>query len=390
MGTNERLRSLIGAGEAAAHARIAKAAGTIFELTARGRSPRFGGVEIATPAAVKELDDHRPGLVAWAHEGSGDDFAWDLRHGLPKQGAPTVVHVDHEIGMATPFAKNVAGALVLLLLYELLELPGTEVRSRIEGWRRGVLGRAIDAEGAAVLARCVARAEARPTAVVLADERALLRAARSLRPARSAPFLAHLPHTWIALLDPEDRACLLEAAKDYADAIADWRELIDGEGRGQFRWHLAATLRGATDVELRLGRFAKAARAAEEAVALYEPLHEAGDARVTNGLAFVHRALAVVRAREKKHAQAHEHAARALALYEASLLDAFTMVDALDQVVLASLREVGRGGAETADHWKLAVDRTERFRAARPAHPYAPQAERVRELAQARKKRPPA
>ncbi|MFO0615684.1 MAG: hypothetical protein U0414_24025 [Polyangiaceae bacterium] len=379
-----RLREWLGPEESAAFLRVAKVAEPLFELTARGHGPRFGGIEVAAPSKVKELGRHyRPGLVAWAHEGAGDEFVWDLRHGREKTASPVVLHVDHEIGMATPFAKNVSSALVLFLLYELLGLPGAEVARVIAPWRSGVFGAAIDAVGEEVLTACAARGRRRPDEAVLPDQRALLRAARPLRPASTREIVAHRPATWLVLAQPDDRDCLLDAARGYVDAIRGWREIVFDEGRGAFRWHLAAALRGAADVELRLGRFARAARAAEEAVALYEPLHEAGDARVTNGLAFVHRALAVVRARERKHARAHEHAARALSLYEESILDANVLVDALDHAVQSSLAGQAGHREDAKRHARLALERTERFRAA-PPHPYEPQAKRIQQLARAR------
>lgn len=383
------LRAWLGDEEAAAFARVAKVAGPLFKLTTVGRGPRFGNVRVAAPVEVKELTDpYRPGLLAWAHEGAGDDFVWDLRRGRPARGAPIVLHVDHEVGMATPFAKNIASALVLFLLYELLGLPGSEVASQIARWRSGVFAGAIDAEGAAVLDACAARGRARPSEVPLPDERALWRAARSLRPTSTKEIVAALPQTWFALLKPDDRDCLAATARDYVDAVAGWRELVFDEGHSRYRWHLAATLRGAADINLRLGRFTKAGLAAEEAVQLYEPLHEARDARVTNGLAFVHRALAVVRAREKKYAEAHRHGVRALELYEESLLDASLMLDALDRAVTASLCELGGDADGVRTNSRLASERSERFRTASPPHPYAPQAERVKALSLGRQRTP--
>lgn len=337
------------------------------------------GVALIAPDDVAELDgDYRPGLIAFGEEAAGDFLAWDLRRSKPGKPAG-VLYCDHELGLATPFARDATGAVEHLLIRTLVSARGKAVVEQVAR----TLSDFADVVSPAtrrVLEKLAARART-TRAPVLANHDASRRAAAHLIPKELRGGWATIPPTYLPLLSPDDRGYLAGVARSYADAVEGLRELAIEERRAPFRWHLAAALRWYADVLLRLRRYDRAAEAAAEAIALYEPLHASGDRRVTFGLASVHRVRAVTERRARRLPSALDHATRALELHEESLLDASIVLDALDKAAETWERDLAGPGEDNGLALAVGVKATAAIRETEPPHPYRPQAERLARLA---------
>ncbi len=380
----DRISSLVGQPQAEAYFSLHGAA-AVFERRTNDRFFGGGGISFLDPKDVVEVGGaFRPGLVAFAEELAGDLVCWDLRRGRTKQ-SPSVVYVDHEQGLATPFAHDVEGALVHILANTLIGTPKEELGTKPSLWVE-VFGPALGSRVKLVtnLAARVERMGAKP---VFQNDEAALEALGELIPPGDSTW-GVLPPTYVPLSSPDDPKGLDEAIERYEDSTSCYRELVEVEGRAPFAWHLAATLRGLSDTLLRRKKFGRAKAAAEEAITQYEPILEAGDDRVAGMLAFSHRVVAVVAAREKNWASAYEHADRALTLSESVLLHHDLALRGLGFVAEAWERELdGDSRSEVSRCLKLALDAVGPFAERSPPHALAEPASRVVRLAKRRSRR---
>lgn len=379
-----RIENLVGQQQAEAYLTL-HAAAAVFERRTNDRFFGGGGIALLDPKDVVEVGgSFRPGLVAFAEELAGDLLCWDLRRGRTKQ-TPAVVYVDHELGLAVPFAHDVEGALVHILANTLIGTPREELGDKPSLWV-DVFGSALGSR-AKLVADLAARVERMGAKPVFKNDDAARKALAGLIPPGDSTW-GTLPPTYVPLLSPEDPACLDEAIERYEDSATCYRELVELEGRVQFAWHLAATLRGLSDTLLRRNKFARAKGAAEEAITHSEPILEGGDDRVAGLLAFAHRVVAVADAREKKWASAYEHADRALTLSESLLQHQELGLRGLGFVAEAWERELdGDSRSEVSRCLKLAVDTIGPFAERSPPHALAEHAGRVVRLARRRNRR---
>jgi hypothetical protein len=382
-----RIAALVGDDETDAYLAIHRATAALVART----GDRFfggGGIELLDPRAVVELGaGFRPGLVAFAHELAGDWVCWDLRKGRPAAGtSPPVVYVDHELGLAEPFARDVRGALVHVIGQALVGTPGRDAASAAVSWL-DEFGPVVGPKERAALARLsdrVARAGKRP---VFAKTEEVAGALGGLVPKGKVTW-SSLPPTDVPLLLPDDAKCLDEAVERYEESAVVYREMVHDEGRAAYAGHLAATLRGLSDVLMRRGKPARAAAAAREAIAHYEPILASGDTRIATQLAFAHHVVSAVEARAKRWATAYEHADRALTLSESVLVDYARGLRAVGPLTEAFERErAGDDPHEVQIRLDVAARETAAFVGRVPPHTLGAIAERIAGLGASRKKK---
>ncbi len=380
-----RIAVLVGEGETDAYVALQRGYGKLVASTGE----RFfggGGIELLEPAEVVELgEEFRPGLVAFARELAGDWVCWDLRKGRPADGtSPRVVYVDHELGVAEVFARDVSGAVVHMMARATVGVPASELAPSASRWIE-VFGRTVgsrDREAIALLVERVSKSGRRPAFEKLDDAK---RALGKLIPSGKGGW-STLPSAHFPLLAPDDPRCIDEAVLSYEASAAAYRELVHDERRHTYAWHLAATLRGLSDLLLRRGKYARAAKAAQEAIEQYEPLHAKGDQRVATQLAFVHHVVSAVEARGRRWPSAYEHADRALVLSEAALLDYAGGVRALGFATDAWERErAGEDSHEVQIRLNVAVKETAAFANRIPPHPLGDDAARIARLAKGKR-----
>lgn len=379
-----RLAKLVGEREAKAFARMLEISESL-DATRSPDEPR--GVcdyDLVRLDGAKELTGvFRPGLIAIAGDGAGDYLAWDLRRGAPKRGAPVVLHCDHEIGLATPFAVDVSHALLRLCMLHLVGTPGRAAAAALERWRVAfaeLLPSGADAE----LSRLAERAKKKGNAPLLPSWRDGERLTKPLTPPARGGYCT-LPPTHLPLLDPNDRRELREKSSAYDESIAEYREMVHVEKRSGYAWYLAAALRAKAEVDLRRGKLADAARSAAEALRHYEPLLEAGETRVRTQLAFVQRVLMLAEKR-RRPARALAHAEQALDAYEAALMDFSVAAEAGRNVAHAWERELaGEDPYEVYLTLNVAHRSTRQYLEHEPPHAFQEHAQRFARLAAAKK-----
>lgn len=381
-----RIAALVGEAEAESYMAL-HAASVAFTRDVGDRFFGGGGIELLDPVDVRELDGHvRPGLVVFATELAGDWVCWDVRRGRPTDGArPSVVYVDHEIGFAEPFGRHIGAAFVHVVARALVGAQKSDVARAAAAWVSH-FGPMLDAPEAKLLARfarAVSSTGARP---VFANDDAARRAVRPLLPP-GRRWLGLLPPTHVPLLAPDDDDCLDDAIARYEEAVALYRELVHDEGRAAFAWYLAAAARGLSDVLLRRRKYKRAAAAAREAIAHYAPIVDAGDGRAGMMLAFAHRVVATVDAREKDWQSAYEHATRALELSEVAVFDQQAAVTGLGHAAAAWEQERAGRPRDAQRELSLAVRHLAPYADRTPPHALGDHAARVARLAGARRAR---
>jgi tetratricopeptide (TPR) repeat protein len=375
----QRLAALIGADEAQ---RLLDLQAAWAAARRRGRPRTIGGIELLSPASVDFLGgDFRPGLLGFAREGSGDQIAWDLRRQQSPGPPSAVVYCDHEIGQAVPFARDVDGAFVHLLVRSLLGTPRAEALETIEGWLAD-FSRVLSDGDLRRLQRLAARARRAGEGPLLASTAALGRAIADLLPPRRRGWdWAMLPPTDVPLLSPDDPGELDRAIARYRDAAGVYRQMVHDEGRTGYAAHLAAALRGLAEVCLRRGRRSAALAAAHEAIDLYRPYREDGDTRIYPALLFVHRVAARVEAGRGRHAVALEHAEEALELSETLQIDGARLITAFEHLGEALERQqAGEPPYEVGLRLKLALKESAPLVGSEPPHLLQAQAARLARL----------
>lgn len=382
MTTNEtaRIAALVGELEAESYMRVHAA---YQELCTRTGERFFGGggIELLDPSEVRAHDQAwlRPGLIPFCHELAGDAVCWDVRRGVPRRGARApVVYADHEIALAYPFARGVTGAVVQIIARGLgTETKATE-RKNAAHWR-ACFSDVLAPSELSVLEKLTSRSAVKVARLEKRDASDGL--VKSLLPAGKT-FYGGVPGTHYPPLD-DTAASLDRAIGSYEESVEVFREMVHAEGRRAYAWHLAAASRGLSDLLLRRGKYDRAAAAAEEAIAHYEPIAAGGDTRVGAMLAFAHRVVAVVDARKKRWRSAYEHADRALTLSEAALTDYATAVVGLDALARAwEGRETGADADDVRGLLSVATRELGAFADRSPPHAFAEYAARASRLAQ--------
>ena len=288
--------------------------------------------------------------------------------------------IDHEVGLAEPYGRDMSGALCHLAVQEVVGMTGREASKRL-AQVLATFERTIRASDRAAMTTLIRKLDRAGSRVPLEGWKAGERAARPFTP-KAETVWGGLPPTHLALLNPADAAELRDNAERYKDAADEYRRMVHDEGRKAYGWYLASALLGLADVELRRRRLGHAAKAAKEAIVHYEALYSAGELRCETQLAFCHRTLSLDAAKRKDPKLALSHAEQALDLLDSAAQSAASMVHALGQVAEAwEHHRAGDPGDQVRPLLATACSRTRGLVTREPPHPYREHAARIARLA---------
>lgn len=356
---------------------------TAFYAAFRGTNQeRASRLRWRAPDEVLELEGiFRPGFIAFARDGAGDQLAWDVRKGTPKSGElPMIRWIDHEVGLAEPYARDLSGTLCHLSLQEVIGMTGHEASKQL-AQVLATFEPFIKASDRAAMTSVLRKLDRAGSRIPLEGWKAGERAARPFTP-QAETVWGGLPPTHLPLLNPTDAAELRDTAERYEDAAAEYRRMVHDEGRKGYGWYLASALLGLADVEMRRRRLGRAAKAAEEAIVHYGALYAAGELRCETQLAFCHRTLSLDAAKRRDPKSALAHAEQALDLLDSAVQSAASMVHALGQVAQAwEHQRAGDAGDQVRPLLATACKQTRGLITREPPHPYREHAARIARLA---------